>query len=311
MAAVRRGKVSMETTYGRRETGRTRQRVGLVLAMGLTLLWQSSLAADGPATPLPNPFKATTCHAARQSAIQSIPLDKLDPTARAKVTSVLTDVTMFRRLPIRVIQSDPDLYLFLVRHPDVIVNIWEVLGISQVAMQQIGPATFRMTEEGGFHGTVEYLYQNHDTHLIFIDGDSEGPLFTKRVRGRGLLILKTGYVREPDGRYYITNRLDALIRIQPGGAELLTKTFQPLVGKVADVNFTQTAGFLGSLSLTAQMNPRGMQRLAERLARVQPEIRRQFAQLSQGVALKAANLPGRQPSGQPRLATRPDPGQTR
>lgn len=311
MAAVRRGKVSTETASGTRDTGRAHRRAGLVLAVGLVLGWQSSLVADGLGTPQPDPFKATTCRAARQSAVQSIPLDKLDPAARAKVSSVLADVTMFRRLPIRVIQSDPDLYLFLVRHPDVIVNIWEVLGISQVTMQQIGPAAFRMTEDGGFQGTVEYLYQNHDTHLIYIDGDSEGPLFTNRVQGRGLLILKTGYVREPDGRYYITNRLDALIRVEPGGAELLAKTFQPLVGKVADVNFTQTAGFLGSLSLTAKMNPRGMQRLAERLSRVQPEVRRQFAQLSQGVALKAANLPNRHAADQPRVATRPGPGETR
>ena len=34
-----------------------------------------------------------------------------------KVDAVLANVALFRRMPVRVIPCDPDLYLFLVRHP--------------------------------------------------------------------------------------------------------------------------------------------------------------------------------------------------
>jgi len=262
-----------------------------VLALALALVGPSSAPAE-PFSVLrrDDPNQATTSRAARQDAQRSIPFDRLDPSARAKVASVLQDVSFFRRMPIRVTPCDPELYLFLVRHPDVIVNIWQVTGVTKVTMQETGPATFWITDPVGTQGSVEYLYSDHDTQVIYTEGAYDGPLFAKPVRGRGLLILKSGYVREPDGRYYVTSRLDALMRIDHLGLEILTKTFRPLVGKVADINFTYTADFLGNLSRSAESNGHGMQHLAGRLTQVQPQVRRQFAQVAQRVAEKATDL---------------------
>ena len=109
----------------------------------------------------------------------------------------------------------------------------------------------------------------------------------KPVTGRTLVVLKTGYAREPDGRYYITSRLDAFMQVDHQAVEWVTKTLQPLVGKVADVNYTQTLAFVGSLSKTAEVDPEGMLRLAKRLTKVNPEARLQFAMISNSIALKA------------------------
>jgi hypothetical protein len=158
----------------------------------------------------------------------------------------------------------------------------------------------------GTQGSIEYLYSSHDLHLIYSEGSYDGPLFVRPVRGRGLLVLKTGYVRETDGRYYVTCRLDAFMNVQQIGAELLTKTFQPLVGKVADMNFTQTAGFLGSVSRTAERNHVGLQRLAGKLSKVQPEVRQRLARLAKQVAEKTAEHDDRPAAIQhPVLAERP------
>jgi hypothetical protein len=85
----------------------------------------------------------------------------------------------------------------------------------------------------------------------------------------------------------VTSRLDAFVNIEPGGMEFLTKTFQPVVGKVADGNFVQTAWFVGSLSRTAEVNQSGMQRLAGKLTKVKPEVRQQFSALIEQVAKRA------------------------
>jgi hypothetical protein len=98
-------------------------------------------------------------------------------------------------------------------------------------------------------------------------------------------------VREPDGRYYITSRLDAFVQVDHEGLKLLTKTLHPLVGKVADVNFTQSIAFVGSLSKTAEVDPDGVRRLAGQLKKVSPDVARQFAQISENVAIKAAQQP--------------------
>jgi len=231
-----------------------------------------------------DPNKANTSLAARQDAIDVIPTERLTPTGRAKVAWVLENTSVFRRLPVRITVCDSGLYQFLVHHPDVVVNIWEHFGVSHLTLRQTGPDTYQVTDDVGTSGMIEFLYRSRDTNVAYIDGQYTGRLLGHQVRGRGILVLKSGFVRNVDGKCYVTSRLDAFMNIEPGGAEFLTKTFQPLVGKVADQNFIQTADFLGSLFRTAEVNGRGMQRLASRLERVQPEVRREFAELLDQVA---------------------------
>ena len=269
----------------------------MMLVNGLSLILLLATAGSTPAsTPSGEAYQATASAAARQSAVSAIPFDKLTEDGRNKVNTVLSNVTVFRRLPIRVVNCDPDLYLFLVRHPDVVVNIWEVLGITQLQLRQAGPDTYRVDENQGTTATLEFLYHNHDTHIVYGEWTYTGPLLARKINGRCLAVLKTGYVRETDGRYYITTRLDGFMSVEPGGAELLTKTLHPLVAKNADANFVQTVAFLGSLSRTAEVNSRGMQRLAGRLDRVQPDTRDQLSQVVSGVAQRAAALPPRRSS---------------
>ncbi len=118
----------------------------------------------------------------RQDAIKNIPLDKLDDDFRAKVGSVANQAGIFRRLPVQVIDCDPDLYLFLIRNPEVIVNIWELMGISKVTMERTGPTTFETSDHAGSRGSVHFCYSNNDTHLIYAEGSYDGPLFTRPLR---------------------------------------------------------------------------------------------------------------------------------
>lgn len=273
-------------------------------ALAVLVISGGRLQAASPLKARPNPSRGTTSRAACQSALRSIPLEKLDVTARAKVGSVLSNVTVFRRMPIQVVDCDPHLYLFLVRHPDVVVNIWQVLKISSLELREIGPAVYRMVESVGTLATVEFLYRSHDTHVIYAEGSYEGPLLARPVRGRCLMVLKSGYVRETDGRYYITSRLDTFLNVEPGGIELLAKAFHPLMGQVADDNFVQTVAFIGSLSRTAEVNCRGVQRLAGRLNHVQPQLRTQLGQLAAKIAQPPAASNTSHKTASPKLASR-------
>ncbi len=245
-----------------------------MMVLGLCGGLDRPAAASPPGSGWSSPWGASTSDAARRDAVQMIPLDKLAPDDRAKVESVLSSVSIFRRLPVKVVDCDPDLYLFLVRHPDVVVNIWEIMKVSQLLVRQIDENQFRLSEPGDTTAQLAFVYRSHDTHVLYGEGTYEGALTARPVKGRGVLVLKCGYVRETNGRYYITSRLDCFLTIAPVGAELITKTVSPLMGKTADSNFAQTVAFVGSLSRTAETNSRGVQRLASRLTHVQPEVPR-------------------------------------
>ncbi len=271
--------------------------VGIAVTLGLVAGELPSAVAAPPLIPIlarSSALEATTSDAARRDAIRSIPFDKLAPDARAEVQRVLSNTSLFRRLPTRVVDCDPEFYAFLIRHPDVVVNIWELLKVSQLKLWEAEDGAFRISENGGASATMRFIYQSHDTHVIYGEGVYRGPVLNRAVRGRGVLVLKNGCIRETNGRYYITSRMDVFLSIEQTAAEIVTKTISPLLGKTVDNNFITTLGFLGSLSYTAEVNSRGVQRLGSRLAHVQPEVRNRFIELAAEMPQKQAAA--RQPS---------------
>jgi hypothetical protein len=265
-----------------------------IFSLALAALWLGAgwcgiprlTAAEAGKSARPDPFQGQSTESAKQSAISIIPLEKLDVQGRAKVHAVLSNITVFRRLPVRVIDCDPDLYLFAVRHPDVVVNIWEVLKLSQLELKQTAEDKFTLKETSGTTAEMEFLYHGHDVNILYAEGTYDGSAITKPVKGRALFVLKSGYVRETDGRYYVTSRLDVFLSIEPGAVEVVTKVLSPLLSSTADNNFTQTVSFVGSLSRTTEVNARGVERMASHLERVQPQVRDEFAALAEQISKK-------------------------
>jgi hypothetical protein len=233
------------------------------------------------------PDGASTSRSTCDEAVRAIPRDKLTAESRDKVASVLAQVSIFRRLPTQVIECDPNLYLFLVEHPDLVVNMWEVMDVSDMRLEKIGLDKYRANDGAGTAGYVEYLYHSYDTHIIYAEGAYSGPLFINQVNGRCLLVLKTGYVRETNDRYYITCRLDAFIQLKNVGVELVAKTFQPLVGKTADHNFRETAAFMALVSRSAEAKPHAVEQLAAKLTKIDEVDRDQFCDITSQLALAA------------------------
>lgn len=239
----------------------------------------------------------TSSREAQRDALAAIPYDRLDEDAQRKVQAVLSNVSIFRRMPTQVVRCDPNLYQFVLSHPEVIVNIWDVLGLSKVSLLRTGERTFRADDGAGTRSDIQVLYATPDVRLLYCVGSYEGTLFTGAVRGGALLLLRTGYFQESDGQHYVACRLDAFIRIDHAGVELVGRAFQPLVGRAADANFSESVAFVAQLSHVAQTRPETLQRLAERLTKVRPEDRQRFAALVAAIGQQDAEAARAHASG--------------
>jgi hypothetical protein len=241
-------------------------------------------AFDAPANSAEDASKGSTSSAARADAAKCIPFDQLDAKTRAKVSDVVKKAGIFRRMPVTVVDCNPDLYLFLVRNPEVVVNIWQVMNVTTVSTQRVKPGVYRATDGAGTACNIEFVHSSPDTHVILADGAYSGPLFMRPVKARCVLLLKSGYVKETDGRTYVTSRMDTFIDLDSVGVELFARTVQPLVGKAADHNFTETSAFFGTLSRAAERNPPGIERLSGKLAKIDAGVRDEFLQHARAVA---------------------------
>ena len=111
----------------------TRHRVrasslGVALAIGLLALSPTHAAEKGGGD-----------RAAKQAAQRAIPWRVLNKEDRRAVERVVGDATLYRQLPTRVIDCDPELFGYLVDHPELVVDVWRVMGVSPPRARSEGP----------------------------------------------------------------------------------------------------------------------------------------------------------------------------
>jgi hypothetical protein len=237
----------------------------------------------------------TSKRSAREEAVRAIPWRQISPNDRRAAQLVVKKASIYRRLPTRVIDCDPDLFTFLLQHPEVVIDVWRVMGVSQLSLDKISPvagvsdpghsnAVYRATDGAGTVGTVRFLHARwglnaDNVAVVFADGAYEGKPFVTPLRAQSVMLLRSGAVQETNGRSYVTVRIDTFLKIEQLGIELVAKTVQPWITKTADRNLIETLTFVSNFSRTAEKNPQGMQRLATRLNAIDEPTRKELVAL--------------------------------
>ncbi|QDU76952.1 hypothetical protein Pan97_40100 [Bremerella volcania] len=212
----------------------------------------------------------------KQDALRQIPFAQMRPQDQNRVSEVVKDPSIFRRLPVQVIDCDPEIYAFLVSYPEVVVNIWELMGITNVHVQRLSPTSFHANDGAGTVSNVDIVYADGETNIFFAEGYYEGPLAPTKILANCVLVLQSGYTKATEGQSFVSNRLDVFVKFESRGADFLARTLHPLIGKTADYNFAETSSFIGKISQNAEDNVIGMHNLVSRLQKVDPTIRKQF-----------------------------------
>lgn len=242
----------------------------------------------------------------KQDATRLIPFAQMRPQDQNRVSQVVKDPSIFRRLPVQVIDCDPEIYAFLVSYPEVVVNIWELMGITNVQVRRLSPTSFHANDGAGTVSNVEIVYADGETNIFFAEGYYEGPLAPGKILANCVLVLQSGYTKASKGQSYVSNRLDVFVKFESRGADLLARTLHPLIGKTADYNFAETSSFIGKISKNAEDNVSGMHNLVSRLEKVDPTVRKQFGDVvtrvyqrrvvaERGVQQQFAKVPDEEP----------------
>ncbi len=270
-----------------------------------TLGWGAGLAIVGTSwSPLGARGKSTTTgadtsRAARDRARQAIPFQKIHEPLRTRLAQIVDRPTVFRRMPVQVIACDPELYTFLVRYPEVIVNMWQLMGVTKVEINRTSSFAFDAKDGAGTVSKVQLVYGTRDSHLFLADGYYEGPMVRRRVTGRCVLLLTTRFSQDNHHRPFVSSRLDVFVQLDNAGAEFIAKTLHPFFGHTADKNFAESTKFLGQVCRVAENNGPGVQRLVTRLTHVDPSIRRRFSDVTTAInqrAIMRTMLPETEPA---------------
>lgn len=228
-----------------------------------------------------------------QDSLSKIPWDVLSTDSKIKVRSIVRQPSLFRRMPTQAVYCDPEMYQFLLEHPDLVVGIWERLGVTQISLRELNENRYLMRETSGTVARVEVLHRTRDLCIVYAKGLYRGPFLARAIEGETVLLLRTRFARDSENEPYVVCKLDAFIRIDSLGADFLAKLFSTSLGKIADSNFEQTVAFVGHVSDAASVNSGSVRRIGEQIKGVRSEIRDDFVDVIDRVVMRTARRQGR------------------
>jgi hypothetical protein len=231
----------------------------------------------------PNSQDNASSRETQSDAKRRLPLQHMRRDAQEMVNDVIENPSFFRRMPMQTIECDPQLFKFIVRYPEVLVNIWDVMGITKVQINRTGPYTFTADDSVGTTCKCDLVYGNEQVHVYYGTGVYKGNMTPRQVTGRCVCVLHSTSTTAPDGSPMVTGLMDVFLKLDNLGADILTRTLAPFVGKTADYNFVESAKFISQISQVCENNPEGAETLASKLHKVQPEVRDEFARIAQQV----------------------------
>jgi hypothetical protein len=268
--------------------------IALIVAGSISLTNESGFAQGVRQSPSQHSVsEGTSSREAREQAVQRIPFKQLTPQANQRLRTVVDSSSYFRRMPTEQLDCDPEMFAFLVRNPEVIVNIWDVMGVTKVALNRTGPYQLSGQDGAGTSSQMDLVYGTDSMHIYFASGSYKGSLWARELTGRCVVVLQNKPVRLPDGKQGLSASMDVFMKLDNMGADLIVKTLGPLVGKTADFNFTECAAFVSQISQTAEKNPYGIQQLAKRLTNIDPKIQAQFVDTAQTISQKHGTIASR------------------
>lgn len=272
------------------------QRFGFLVLFVYVGLWAGDAVAQ---TIKPQLTSGTSSRVSRDEAISLIPLQEMTAEAQGKLTPVLQNPNIYRRLPTTAIEIDPEYFVFLCRYPEVVVETWRLMGVTQMATQRTAPFQFRCDDGAGTISDIELIYGNDQLHVFYGSGTYSGPVIRKPIDGHCVILLQTMYSRGPNGNTVATSQLDVFMKLENAAAGLVAKTLNPLVGRTADQNFVESLKFIQRLNETTEKNGPGVQGMSQRLTGLSPEVREQFIEIAGKVYDRAQTRSVNRASAQP------------
>ena len=219
----------------------------------------------------------------RKRSISEMPWEKISVDSRQRIHEVLDNCSQYRRLPEFRYNARPEVYRYLVKHPDVAVSTWRVLGISKVQMWQTGSLEFQATAPDGSVGLIDVLYRDQTQCLLLFDGIYSSPLLPRSITASGLVWLRYDCRPAKDGKTQVYQMLDVFVSFPSVTARAMALLVSPISNMMMDRNAFEVSLYVRMMSQAVENDPAWIEQLVGQLDGVLPQCREELISLVRSV----------------------------
>ncbi len=227
-----------------------------------------------------------------------IPWKSLDEKTRAKVEAIVNEATIHHRAPAEVFVCGPELYQLYLNEPVLTLELWKGLATSDATLEETSPDHYRGTDGLYSHGQWEFIYKSPELNVLLAEGQYRGPLLGTTLHTKSVLVLRTVYFQERDGRKFVKHQLDGWVKADSGTLKPLAKALRPVFQRSVEATMQESLWFVSLMCRYTAHDPHAVARTLESSDRFPQAAKLRLQKL---IAPLLASVPERK-----QLAARPD-----
>jgi hypothetical protein len=244
-----------------------------LLALLIAGMWASHLPAQPPKAISdsrgPADDKSPARAAADPVASHAVPFDALPIEVRDKVRQVIQTPTFSARGPGEAFSGRPELYDWLLDHPDRALVAWKRLGAVAAEISCLGEGRFSWHDEqcGEVHWST--VLDRNNVRIWYAQGSVRPAPFMPHVPVQAVLVLHHGAMPQGQNHSLLLHRTEIYVLTDSKAAAFAAKLMGGSVARLSEQGLGQLELFFSGLVWYLDQHPERMARLlqAEKVAR--------------------------------------------
>lgn len=184
-----------------------------------------------------------------------IPMEQVAPERRDAVAEVIREHTFSKRGATDTFPCNPRLYLALLNDPAITLALWQDLSSTPAKLQQLGPNLYQGNDGNGATATWEYVLRSPRLHVMFCDLDYTGPRGNAKLKGRIVLLVRTGYLKEVNGEPWVQHDVEAFVKIDTKGWRAVATSVRPILERILAEQVEEAGWFVSLMGRLVETYP--------------------------------------------------------
>jgi hypothetical protein len=225
----------------------------LLLKLGLAMLAAWANAGPAAAQGLFFHSKSDPWQKVQDAAL--LPLEQVPSERREAVRRTMERPTLFASGPAETFVCRPELYEWLLDHPDRGVVAWRRLGAVCLNIVVRGPGRFGWTDEQGNDMWWETIYKSAEVRVWYAEGKVRPSPVLPLVSVRAVVVLRQSRLREQAGGTMMFHQADVFVQTDSKAVALATRLMGPSAPHMAEQGIGQMQTFFSALAWYCQRHP--------------------------------------------------------
>lgn len=216
-----------------------------------------------------------------RKAKSEVPVNRLAAADQKVVKSVLSDTSIYRKLPEVRCETAPQVLEFFLDHPDIAVSVWRALGVSELQLTQTAGNKYHADAGDGSVGTVQVMLREDRQRVIYCDGRFVNPVARSPIQAKCVLHFRNRYEKTRQGLIYARHSATMFVSLPQSAIEAAARVISPVSNRIADKNFEEVSLFIRMMSVAMTSRLGWCEKVADRLDGVPSGSGNKFFQLAE------------------------------